>query len=202
MYKEVKAMLTKSQTEIKKYVDRNRKEMVEYKVGDKVLLSTEDLMWQMEKFIGPYKIKKIISENMMELELPVLMKIHLMVNVSRIVLHQKQIEGQKKIPPPVEIDGEKKYEVKKILNRRDVRGKLKYLFRWKEYTVKEDTWERLENLGDIIDLVENFEKEIREKEIKRVQTRKEKGKERALNPEAEVFRSEILRKYIVKILFG
>ena len=168
MYKEVKAMLTKSQMEIKKYVDRNRKEMIEYKVGDKVLLSTEDLMWQMEKFIGPYKIKKIISENMMELELPVLMKIYLMVNVSRIVLHQKQIEGQKKISPPVEIDGEKKYEVKKILNRRDVRGKLKYLFRWKEYTVKEDTWERLENLGDIIDLVENFEKEIREKEIKRV----------------------------------
>ena len=83
----------------------------------------------MEKFIGPYKIKKIISENMMELELPVLMKIHLVVNVSRMVLHQKQIEGQKKIPHPVEIDGEKKYEVKKILNRRDVREKPKYLFR-------------------------------------------------------------------------
>ena len=49
-----------------------------------------------------------------------------------------------------------------------MREKLKYLFRWKKYTVEEDTWERLENLGDIIDLVENFEKEIREKEIKRV----------------------------------
>ena len=51
-------------------------------------------------------------------------------------------------------------------------------------------------------LSREFEKEIREKEIKRVQTRKEKGKERALNPEAEVFRSEILRKYTAKILFG
>jgi len=27
----------------KKYIDRNKKEMVEYKVGDKVLLSTKDL---------------------------------------------------------------------------------------------------------------------------------------------------------------
>jgi len=51
-----------------------------------------------------------------------LMKIHLVVNVNRIVLYQEQIERQKKIsPPPVKIDREKKYEVKKILNRRDVR---------------------------------------------------------------------------------
>jgi len=29
---------------LKKYTDRNRKEVVEYKVGDKVLLSTKNLM--------------------------------------------------------------------------------------------------------------------------------------------------------------
>jgi len=58
--------------------------------------------------VGLYKIKKIISENMVELELPVLMKIHLMVNVSKIALYQEQIERQKKIPSPlVKIDGEK-----------------------------------------------------------------------------------------------
>jgi len=49
-----------------------------------------------------------------ELELSVLMKIHPVVNVSRITMYQKQVEGQKKILPSlVEIDGEKKYEVKK-----------------------------------------------------------------------------------------
>ena len=68
--------------------------------------------------------------------------------------------------------------------------------------MKEDTWKRLENLGNMMDLVEDFEKEIREKKIKRVQLRKEKEKERALNSEAEMFkRSELLEKYIVKILF-
>jgi len=30
---------------------------------------------------------------------------------------------------------------------------------------EEDTWERLENLKNVIDLVEEFEKEIREEEI-------------------------------------
>jgi len=96
MYEETKAVLKKSQKEIKKYADRNRKEVVEYKVGDRVLLSTKDLTWQMrnsktkklmEKFVGLYKIKKIISENTVELELPASMKIHSVVNVSRIALY-------------------------------------------------------------------------------------------------------------------
>jgi len=39
-----------------------------------------------------YKIKKIISENAVELELLVSMKIHPVVNVSRIVMYQEQVE--------------------------------------------------------------------------------------------------------------
>ena len=66
----------------------------------KVLLSTKNLTWQMrnrktkkltEKFVELYKIKKII-ENTVELKLPVLMKIHLVVNVSKITMYQKQVE--------------------------------------------------------------------------------------------------------------
>jgi len=101
MNKEVKVALTKLQEEMKKYVDRNRKEVVEYKVEDGVLLSMKDLMWQMknreikkltEKFVWLYKIKKIISENVVELGLLTSIKIHPVVNVSRIVLYQEQIE--------------------------------------------------------------------------------------------------------------
>lgn len=119
-------------------------------------------------------------------------------------MYQEQVKGQKKISsPPVKIKEEKKYEVEKILNRRDVKRKPKYLVRQKRYTVEKDTQERLENLENTIDLVKDFDKEIREKEeIRRVQLRKEKGNERALNPEAELFkRSELLKKYIAKILF-
>ena len=50
------------------------------------------------------------------------------INVSRIVMYQKQVEEQKKIlPSPVEINKEKEYKVEKILNRKDMRGKIKYL---------------------------------------------------------------------------
>jgi len=39
-----------------------------------------------EKFVEPYKIKKII-ENVVELELLVSMKIHPVINVSRIAIY-------------------------------------------------------------------------------------------------------------------
>jgi len=81
----------------------------------------------MEKFMGPYEIK---LENTVKLELLAFIIIHLVVNVSRIVLYWKQVEGQKKILSSlIKIDGKKEYKVEKILNRRDVRGKPKYLVR-------------------------------------------------------------------------
>ena len=83
----------KVQKKIKKYIDRKRAEVNEYKVGDLVMLSTKNLKYQMvrrriekliEKFVGSYKIKKIVLSNTVELELPSTIKIHMIVNVSRI----------------------------------------------------------------------------------------------------------------------
>jgi len=60
-----------------------------------------------ERFTGPYKIKKIVSLNAVELELLRIVKIHLVVNVSRIQHYVEQIEGQRKEQPaPVIIEGE------------------------------------------------------------------------------------------------
>ena len=40
------------------------------------------------------------------------------------------MEGQKRIPPPpIKVASEKKYKVEKILDRRERRGKSKYLVR-------------------------------------------------------------------------
>ncbi len=70
-------------------MDKNRKEVEEYKVGDKVLISMKDFPMElmkratkklMEKYIGPYMVKKIVSENVVELELLVLLRIHPVVN--------------------------------------------------------------------------------------------------------------------------
>jgi len=87
------AALGKAQEDMRRYADRHRGEAVGYKVGDLVLLSTKNLKWQMvgrrseklvEQFVGPYKIKAIISSNIVELELPTTVKIHPVVNASRI----------------------------------------------------------------------------------------------------------------------
>jgi len=90
---EVKAALGKAQADMKKYTNKRRSDIEEYEVGDLVMLSTKDLKYQMvgrrtekltERFVGPYKIKEIISSNAVKLELPSTVKIHPVVNVSRI----------------------------------------------------------------------------------------------------------------------
>jgi len=81
-----------------------------------------------ECFVGPYKIKGIISSNTIELELPKAIKIHPVVNVSRVQLYKPQVEGQRKTSPKlVIIKREEEFEVEKILNKRVVRGKEKFL---------------------------------------------------------------------------
>ena len=81
-------------------------------------------------FVGPYKVKEIISSNAIELELPKSIRIHPVVNVSRVQLYKPQVEGQKKIlSKPVIIEREKEFEVKKILNKKTVREKEKFLVR-------------------------------------------------------------------------
>ena len=123
----------------------------------------------MEWFVGPYKVKRVVSTNAIELKLPSTIKIHPVVNISRVQLYKPQVEGQKVVPPqPVVIDGEEEYEVEKILNRRKIWGRDKFLVWWKGYTVEADIWEGQENLENAKELVEEFEREYREeaKEIR------------------------------------
>ena len=42
-------------------------------------------------------------------------------------------------PAPVIVEGEEEYEVEKILNKRKIRGKDKFLVCWKGYTAEADT---------------------------------------------------------------
>jgi len=110
---EAEAALRKTQEEIKRYADRGRKETEEWKKGDQVLLSTKDLVFKerpskklMEKYMGPYAIEEIVSSNAVKLQLPSSMRIHPVVNVSRIVRYKEQVKGQKKEEgKPVEVEG-------------------------------------------------------------------------------------------------
>ena len=93
-HEKARAVLVKSQKEIKKQADRSRKEVEKYRVGDKILISTKDFLMELmkratkkliEKLIGLYVVRKIVSENAVELELPASLRVHLVVNVRRLV---------------------------------------------------------------------------------------------------------------------
>jgi len=169
---EAKAALEKAQEEMKKFVNKKQGEGEEYRVRDLVLLSTKDLKWQMkgrrsekltECFVGPYKVKGIVSSNVIELELPKSIKIYSVVNISRVWLYKLQVEGQKKILPKLLIIKEQEeFEIEKILNKRIIRGKEKFLVRWKGYTAEENTWENRKNLENVKELVEEFERKYGE----------------------------------------
>ena len=166
---EAQVALKMAQEEMKKQADRQRGEAGEYRVGDLVLLSTKDLKWQMEgrrteklteRFIEPYKIKRVILTNAVELELPRAIKIHPVVNVSRIRRYRKQVRRQKKQPTPSGIiAGEEEYEVEKVINKRKKYGRWEYLVRWKGYIAEKDSWERKENLKNTKEVVEDYERE-------------------------------------------
>ena len=79
-----------------------------------------------DQYMGPYTIEKIMSTNIIKLKLPTIMKIHLVVNISWVVRYRELVKGQK-VEKLVEVDGEEKWEVEKILNRWKIREVTKYL---------------------------------------------------------------------------
>jgi len=99
-----------------------------------VLLSTKDLKYQMQgrqleklikQFVGSYQVKEIILTNTIELDLPGTVKIHLVVNVSKVHRYKNQVEDQeKKWSAPVVIEEEEEY---KVVNKKKFREKDQHL---------------------------------------------------------------------------
>ena len=151
---------------MKRYADRSRKETEKWKRGDRVLLSTKDLVFKerpvkklTERYIGPYVIEEVVLSNAVKLRLSNSMRIHLVVNVSQIAWYKEQVKRQKKEEGKmVEVEEIEEWEVEKILNKKKIRGMEKYLVRWKGFTTEGDTWEWRENLKNAEELIEKFEK--------------------------------------------
>jgi len=76
-------------------------------------LSTKDLVFKerpakklVDRYVGLYSIEEVVSTNAIKLRLPTSMRIHPVVNVSRIVRYKRQVEGQKKEEgKPMEVEG-------------------------------------------------------------------------------------------------
>ena len=164
VHEEAHAALTKARDEMKRYADQIRGEAPAYKVGDKVWLESEDLQINRpsrklaEKRLGPYPITEIVSQNAVKLKLPTSIKIHPVINVSRVRPHTASTipEQRAEAPPPVQIEGELEYHVEEVLDSRLRRNQLQYLVKWQGYTEENNTWEPAANLEHATDAIAAF----------------------------------------------
>jgi hypothetical protein len=158
----------------KKYADEDRREL-SFSVGDRVLLATAHLKLVgeskrarkfTERYIGPFRVKRVINANAYELELPPGMRIHPVINISQL---KEYHDGSAAFPfrptpltrpEPVAVpnDGAPEWEVERILDHRRFgrRKTLQYLILWKGYPVHEATWEPIESLDGSLELVVGY----------------------------------------------
>ena len=109
---EARAALGNAQKKMKWQADRGRKEVEEQKKGNKMILSTKDLMFKerltkklVDQYASLYIIDRVVSTNAIKLQVPTLMRIHLVVNISQVVRYREQMEKQKvEEVKPVEVD--------------------------------------------------------------------------------------------------
>jgi len=200
VHEEAEVALRKTQEEMKRYADRGRKETEVWKKGDRVLLSTKDLVFKerptkklTERYVGPYAIEEVVSSNAVKLQLPGSMRIHPVVNVSQIVRYKEQVKGQKKKEgKPVEVEGVEEWEVEKVLNKKKIRGVEKYLIWWKGFTAEGDTWKRRENLKNVEEALADFEGKMEIRKQEKIEEAEDKN----------FRRGELPGKFTAKMLYG
>jgi len=95
----------------------------------------------------------------------------------------------------VVVEEEEEWEVEKILNKRKVQGKDKFLVRWKGFTVEGDIWESRKNLQNAGELLREFEEEYG-KDNREV--RQQKGVEE----DKDYWRGGFPGRYAARRLFG
>lgn len=153
-----------------KYANQHRR-YEKFKVGDKVLLSTQHINSPIDKnrptkklapkYIGPYKIVTAISTTAYKLDLPENLKIHPVFHISLLKHYQETSENfSRPTPPPTIIipeTEEEEYEVEAILDKKFVRKKPYYLVKWKGYPLHDATWEPVEHLKNTTEKVKAFE---------------------------------------------
>jgi len=99
------------------------------------MLSTKDLVFKeksvkklTERYVRSYLVEEVVLKNVVKLKLLVSMRIYLMVNISEIVRYREPVKEQRmEKSKPVKINRVEEWKVEKILNKRKVRGVIKYL---------------------------------------------------------------------------
>ena len=132
---------------------QQRRRVVVYDVGDRVLLATKHLKVKTpsskltSRFIGPFAITAV-GQNTITLDLPKHIQIHPTVNVAAVRPYYPRPEalGGEEGAAVVEVDGETQYLVETLLARKGKGRKRSYLVKWEGCDYAECTWEPEEAL--------------------------------------------------------
>ncbi|XP_073418347.1 uncharacterized protein [Dendrobates tinctorius] len=147
----LKDTLTTAQRRYKDSADAHRRPAPSYQVGDSVWLSTKNLKLGVpsqklgQKYIGPFRISRIVNSVACRLKLPRTMKVHPVFHVSLLKpVTPNTFQGRVvPPPPPVMVDGQEEFVVEAILDSRLHRRRLQYLVRWQGYSPEDDSWNPL-----------------------------------------------------------
>ena len=161
---EAQANLTVAQSRAKSQVDRSRRDE-KFEVGDEVVLSTRHICVNQHlpskvrrRWIGPYRVAKVISPVAYGLDLPPAWRIHPVFHVSNLKRFQrsKEFEREERPPSPVVVDGEEEYEVEAILRHKGKGARRLYLVMWKGYPITEASWEPESHLRNAPLILEDY----------------------------------------------
>lgn len=170
------ANLEKAQHRQAKYADRHRR-AVTFKVGDQVLLSTAHLKLLGSekrtpkftyKYLGPFKVKRVVNDNAYELDLPPQLQIHPVLNIDRLKpYHDGRLafptrpQANPRPPPEVTLEnGAALFEVESIIAKRGEGARTKYLVKWLGYPHWESTWEPASALKNARDAIAEYEDQL------------------------------------------
>jgi transposase InsO family protein len=150
-----KQRLLRAQQAQQRHADEHRRAVV-YRQGDEVMLSTENLSTHNSKlrarWIGPFPIKRVVSEVVMELQLPAVMsRVHCRFHVDKLRQwcdDQGRFPTRRQVSRPLAevVDGQREWEVERVLGERSVRGGREYLVLWQGYPIEDATWEPARHL--------------------------------------------------------
>jgi len=164
--------LESAQENQRQQADKHRRVM-RYKVGDKALLATDDMPSHQGKlrsnFIGPFQVKKVWSDVLVELDLPPALEFHPKVHVEKLkpfTENPSRFPTRRQINRQVALQGKrrkKEWGVERILAEREVEGEgTQYLLLWEGYTTADASWQWERNLGNASQLVSEW-KELKER---------------------------------------
>ena len=148
-----------------KYYNRRHRDE-SYKLGDWVLISSVifDPLKRNSKlasrYLGPYKISKVISPLVYELDLPSHVKIHPRINIHYLKKYEGDAEARFPRPPSTDVNGKQEFEVEQILDYRERkvgRGTRKeYLVKWIGYPLEDSEWLPVRNLKNCQESIDEY----------------------------------------------